>query len=86
MKKAMSLFLAVLMAATLLTGCGPSGSTPSSQTPDTQAPSASQSAQTDELEGEITFWHSFTQGPRLETIQAAADQFMTDHPQVKINI
>ena len=54
MKKAMSLFLAVLMAATLLTGCGPSGSTPSSQTPDTQAPSASQSAQTDELEGEIT--------------------------------
>ena len=86
MKKAMSLFLAVLMAATLLTGCGPSGSTPSSQTPDTQAPSASQSAQTDELEGEITFWHSFTQGPRLETIQAAADQFMTDHPKVKINI
>ena len=35
------------------------------------------------LRGEITFWHSFTQGPRLETIQAAADQFMTDHPKGK---
>ena len=40
----------------------------------------------DELEGEITFWHSFTQGPRLERIQAAADAFMADHPKVKINI
>lgn len=40
----------------------------------------------DELEGEITFWHSFTQGPRLETIQAAADAFMAEHPKVKINI
>ena len=43
-------------------------------------------AEGDELEGEITFWHSFTQGPRLETIQAAADAFMADHPKVKINI
>ena len=40
----------------------------------------------DELEGEITFWHSFTQGPRMENIQAAAEAFMTDHPKVKINI
>ena len=39
-----------------------------------------------ELEGEITFWHSFTQGPRLETLQAAADAFMKDNPGVKINI
>lgn len=40
----------------------------------------------DDLAGEITFWHSFTQGPRLETIQAAADKFMEDHPNVRINI
>lgn len=39
-----------------------------------------------ELKGEITFWHSFTQGPRLEKIQAAADAFMAKHPKVKINI
>ena len=36
--------------------------------------------------GEITFWHSFTQGPRLETIQKAADKFMAENPGVKINI
>ncbi len=39
-----------------------------------------------DLSGEITFWHSFTQGPRLETIQAAADKFMQEHPNVKIKI
>lgn len=38
------------------------------------------------LEGEITFWHSFTQGPRMERIQAAADGFMAENPGVKINI
>ncbi|MEA4899854.1 MAG: sugar ABC transporter substrate-binding protein [Christensenellaceae bacterium] len=41
---------------------------------------------TDTLEGEITFWHSFTQGARMEAIKAAAEQFMQLHPQVKINI
>ncbi len=39
-----------------------------------------------ELEGEITFWHSFTQGQRLEVIQKAADEFMKANPKVKINI
>lgn len=38
------------------------------------------------LEGEITFWHSFTQGPRLEKIQAAADAFVKANPKVKIKI
>ena len=37
----------------------------------------------DELEGEITFWHSFTQGPRLERIQAAADSFMENTPRLR---
>ena len=65
-------------------------------TPDTQktdAP-ASESTSTDtqnaeeskDLEGEITFWHSFTQGPRMEKIQAAADAFMAEHPKVKSTI
>lgn len=43
-------------------------------------------AQTPALEGEITFWHSFTQGPRMEKIQAAADAFMAENPGVKITI
>lgn len=39
-----------------------------------------------ELAGEIVVWHSFTQGPRLETIQKAADDFTKKHPKVKIKI
>lgn len=39
-----------------------------------------------ELQGEITFWHSFTQGKRMESVQQAAEEFMQMHPGVKINI
>ena len=69
MKKALSLLLACAMLFALLTACGgPSGggstptpapatTTPDGDTPDTpDAPDAP-------LEGEITFWHSFSQGP-----------------------
>lgn len=45
-----------------------------------------QSANASELAGEVTLWHSFTQGPRLETIQEAADKFMAANPNVKIKI
>ncbi|MEG0512623.1 MAG: extracellular solute-binding protein, partial [Clostridia bacterium] len=38
------------------------------------------------LEGEITFWHSFTQGPRMESIQKSAADFMAANPGVKITI
>ena len=31
------------------------------------------SALTKELKGEITFWHSFSQGPKMEKIQKAAE-------------
>lgn len=39
-----------------------------------------------ELNGEITFWHSFTQGARMDAIQNAADKFMEENPGVTINI
>lgn len=39
-----------------------------------------------ELSGNITFWHSFTQGPRLEVIQKAADDFMKEYPRTNITI
>ncbi|MGT2911699.1 ABC transporter substrate-binding protein [Streptococcus cameli] len=39
-----------------------------------------------ELSGEIVMWHSFTQGPRLESIQKSADEFMEKNPKVKIKI
>ena len=34
------------------------------------------SNETGELEGEIVFWHSFTQGPRNEFMKQAAEEFM----------
>lgn len=90
MKRALALILASLMLVSCLAGCGnssnsdkPGTSNPSSGSV-TTTPSGSSGPQ--ELEGEITFWHSFTQGPRLERIQAAADAFMKDNPKVKINI
>ena len=67
--------LTVIMGATLLVGCGGNSSKGSAA-----------EAEPGKLKGEITFWHSFTQGARLETIQAVADQFMKDNPDVKINI
>lgn len=78
MKRALSMILAAGMAATTLAGCG-SPSTPSSS----DNPNASASS---ELSGEITFWHSFTQGARMEAVQSAADKFMEKNPDVKINI
>ncbi|MDB1934410.1 ABC transporter substrate-binding protein [Clostridium tertium] len=74
-KRLLSIMLTVIMGATLLVGCGGNSSKGSAA-----------EAEPGELKGEITFWHSFTQGARLETIQAVADQFMKDNPDVKINI
>lgn len=89
MKKALSLLLVMVMLLSLLTACGSSPS-PSQANPSVGNSGANQSPEQGgepaELEGEITFWHSFTQGPRLETIQAAADAFTTANPGVKINI
>lgn len=73
-KKLVMLLAGVMAAATVLSGCGESGS------------KADGGNNNGELSGEITFWHSFTQGPRLEFIQAAADDFMKENPDVKINI
>lgn len=74
MKRAISMILAAGMTATTLAACGSPSSADTSQTAD------------GELKGEITFWHSFTQGARMEAVQSAADKFMQQHPDVKINI
>lgn len=90
-----------MLASTLLTACGGGGSdtgnTPAGDTKEAAAdagtgntaPENAGAGNTDPdgaLAGEITFWHSFTQGARLDVIQATADQFMQDNPNVKINI
>ena len=85
MKKLLSLTLAATLALSLLAGCSGGGDTAESTDP-SGSTSGQPSAEAGELSGEITFWHSFTQGARMEAIQAAADQFMADNPGVKINI
>lgn len=93
-KRLIGIALAATMVAASLAGCGFGNKT---ETPaaGTAAPAATtaagdtaagDTAAAGELEGEITFWHSFTQGPRLETIQKAATMFMEENPKVKINI
>ena len=52
----------------------------------TKSNTSSQTEEVKELDREITFRHSFAQGPRLEVIQKAADNFMKENPKVKINI
>ena len=85
MKKRLAMLLAgVMLTGSLLTGCG--GDSSASDTNSDAEKEASNSDETGELEGDITFWHSFTQGPRLETIQKAADKFMEENPKVNIKI
>ena len=88
MKKFLSLILVLGLSASLMAGCGgddqPSAGSPDVSTSGSTAPEGSGSG--DDLQGEITFWHSFTQGARMEAIQAAAEAFMAEHPGVKINI
>lgn len=73
-RKLAVLLVGTMLAGTILTACGDGNDT-------SDAP-----AEDGKMEGEITFWHSFTQGPRLETIQEAADEFMEENPGVTINI
>lgn len=38
------------------------------------------------LSGEITFWHSFVQGARMEAVEEAASRFAERYPNVEINV
>lgn len=85
MKRFFSMSLAALLLSTCLTGCGGS----EADSPAGGSEASQQSGQSDNggaLKGEITFWHCFTQGVRMEAVQAATDSFMKDNPDVTINI
>lgn len=86
MKKIICLVMSLIICMSVFAGCG--GKTEAPATTQAAGNTVAQPAVTEaqELEGEITFWHSFTQGPRMEKIQAAANAFMELHPKVKINI
>ena len=82
MKRTISMCLSVLLLSTCLSGCGGAESSSGSQA----SQQAGQPDNDQALKGEITFWHCFTQGVRMEAVQAAADSFMKDNPDVTINI
>ncbi len=84
-RRVISIALATAMAVVSLAGCG-SKESAKTQEAGTAAATNGGAEAAGELEGEITFWHSFTQGTRLDVIQAAAEAFMQDHPKTKINI
>ncbi len=73
-KKTLSVLLTALMVASMAAGCGKDSG-------------AGGSSENDgELKGDITFWHSFTQGGRMDVIQEAAEKFMDENPDVNITI
>lgn len=77
LKKLLTVAASVVFATLVLNGCKDE----KSQTANTNV-----STEPSELAGDITMWHSFTQGPRLEIIQQAANEFMQKNPKVKIKI
>lgn len=92
MKKLVSVFVSMLLVVLMVSGCGTSPApspaapapAPESTAPGSTTPAAP--AEPAKLEGEITFWHSFTQGPRMESLQKSASDFMAENPGVKITI
>ena len=84
-KRLLAILLALVMLLSL-TACGGTDETTETQAPAGGNETAAAGETAQELSGEITFWHSFTQGPRMEKIQAAADEFMELHPGVTITI
>ena len=73
LKKLLSAGIAGLMMMPMLAACG------GSQNGNTQSSDG-------ELEGDIVFWSSYTQGPRAEYMQEMANKFMEEHPKVNIDI
>lgn len=77
LKKLFTLGASVVFATLVLSGC---------KEDKNQTDVATANNNPTELVGDITMWHSFTQGPRLEVIQAAANDFMQKNPKVRIKI
>lgn len=89
-RKLFALLLALVMVLSLV-ACGSNSSTnDATNAPKVEennnTPKTDDNAEKAELNGEITFWHCFTQGARMEAIDAAAAAFMEANPGVKINI
>lgn len=91
MKKWTAFLMVITFCLVNLAGCGNvSGPTQTPAAPDTEQDGTAverQEADVNQpLKGDITFWHSFVNGPRLESIQKAANEFMAENPGVNITI
>lgn len=84
-KRLLAILLALVMLLSL-TACGGTNGTTETQAPAGGNETAAAEEAPQELSGEITFWHCFTQGARMEAIEAAAATFMEANPGVTINI
>lgn len=87
-KRILSLVLAGIASCALI-ACGKSAGTETTVASNVEAKEETMEQAEEmpkELSGEITFWHCFTQGVRMEAVQKAADSFMKENPNVKINI
>lgn len=73
MKKITNLFLLAAIILSL-TACGDSTAADGKVEKDTS------------LSGEITFWHSFVQGARMEAVERAVDKFTERYPNVTIHV
>lgn len=78
LRKLFSALIPLIAGASILAGCNEENKAANTN--------AAMPKDNQELAGNITFWHSFTQGPRLEVIQKAAQEFEQKHPKVKIKI
>ena len=96
MKKILVIVLALLFVLSVFAGCAgdgsPSGNSGEQSGSSGETAKSGDTASSDSgektggLSGEITFWHCFTQGKRMEAVQAAAEAFTRENPNVKINI
>jgi raffinose/stachyose/melibiose transport system substrate-binding protein len=92
MKKAMSLFLSLVMVLALLAGCGGNPSTPSNpaaSTPSTGSaapPDAPPTDNSQKLSGTLEYWTSWSEAENQALVlQKAAEAFTQLHPDVTIN-
>lgn len=85
--KRVAFLLLALLAALGTTACGGEGDVRSTEgAGNTESAINTENVVADEsLEGEITFWHSFTQGARMEALESAIARFEDKYPNVKIH-
>ncbi len=86
MKRILALFLAAVLALSLA-ACGGGGAPSPTDPPDGQQQPAQQTGDGAQLSGTVEYWSSWSETePQADVIARAAEAFMEQNPEVKINI